>query len=261
MYILKEKDKVCAVVNDGKTLLDIISADKSAEDVKRFTNIISSISFGETFSVEKLTIECVRDNDVSTAIGKKTIKSIVSSTIAYEETVNIVLSFEVPSEDFDLVEACKKAAVAYCKTEEGYKIFTENNCHAFNWADFDLYVPNSIMEQFGFRKIEGVNADYTVEFDEQLVLDKDVSPSENGVERIFEIELVNYDENNIPQHCSTIYVKSNLSLDKAELHLFKIIPEIYEAMDEEGAEGILSVSVISDAEFEEIKGDIELILL
>lgn len=261
MYILKEKDGFCTVINDGKALLAIISADKTAEDIKRYTDIVYSLGFGESFSFENFTIECVKEDEVIKAISKKTIKSIVSSTIAYEDVQNIALSFEVPDSDFDLIEACKKAAVAYCKTEEGYEIFTEDNCHCFNWADFDLYVPNSIMEQFGFRKIEGVNADYTVDFDEQLVLDKDVSPSENEVERIFEIELVNYDEENIPQHCSTIYVKSNLSLDTAKLHILKTIPEISEAMEEEGAEGILSVSVISDDEFEEIKGDIELIYL
>ncbi len=189
------------------------------------------------------------------------LKTIAASTVAYEEEQIITLSFEVPDANFDLIEACKKAAVAYCKTEEGYKVFTENNCHCFNWADFDLYVPNSIMEQFGFRKIEGVNTDYIVDFDEQLVLEKDVSPSEHEVERIFEIDLVNYNEENIPEHCSTIYIKSNLSLDTANLHMLKKIPEIFEAMEEEGAEGIISVSVISDAEFEDVKGDIELILL
>lgn len=194
-------------------------------------------------------------------MNNKIIKTVVASTIAYENEQIITLSFEVPDANFDLLEACKKAAVAYCKTEEGYEVFTGYNCHAFNWADFDLHVPNSIMEQFGFRKIEGVSADHIVDFNEQLVVDSEVAPSETETERIFEIELVNYDEENIPQHCSTVYVKSNLSLDTAKLHILKTIPEISEVMDEEGAEGILSVSVISDAEFKEIQGEIEPILL
>lgn len=191
----------------------------------------------------------------------KVIKTIVASAIAYESVMNITLSFEVPDTNFDLIEACKKAAHAYCETEEGYVVFTNSQCHCFNWADFDVYVPNSIMEQFGFRKIEGVKADYTVDWEEQLVLESDLTPSDSGTERVFEVELVTYNEENIPEHCSAIYVKSNLSLDTAKLHILKTIPEISEAMEEEGAEGILSVSVISDDEFEEIKGDIELIYL
>ena len=46
---------------------------------------------------------------IDKAVNFPVLRTIVSSTIAYEDVRNIALSFEVPSEDFDLIEACKKA--------------------------------------------------------------------------------------------------------------------------------------------------------
>lgn len=41
------------------------------------------------------------------------------------------------------------------------------NCGAFDWADFDAYVPNEICKKHGFTKRESVRS-VEVDWDEQL---------------------------------------------------------------------------------------------
>ena len=75
---------------------------------------------------------------------------------------------EVPSKDFDLISAAKKAATDFCKTNEGREVYI-GNCDCFNWADFEVYVPNSFCEIHGFRKVDSVLSDNEVVWDEQIV--------------------------------------------------------------------------------------------
>lgn len=81
------------------------------------------------------------------------------------------LTFDVPSESFDLVSAAKDAARAFCQTGEGRTYIS--NCGCFNWADFE-YVPNKICQQFGFQRVDSVLNDIEVDWNEQLVDSKDV---------------------------------------------------------------------------------------
>lgn len=83
----------------------------------------------------------------------------------------LTILFEVPDEKFNLEEAVKKAATDYCLTKEGRKTY-DYNCSWFNWADFDLNVPNSFCEKYGFRKVtDGTLSDIIVNWDDHLVDD------------------------------------------------------------------------------------------
>lgn len=80
----------------------------------------------------------------------------------------LTLQFDVPSKDFDLVNAVCKAATDYCNTEQGRKTF-EHNCNSFNWSDFDMYVPQEFCERYGFRKLDVVLFYIEVNLDDELV--------------------------------------------------------------------------------------------
>ena len=84
------------------------------------------------------------------------------------DVCTLTLMFDVPNEDFDLITAARKAATDFCKTEQGRKIF-DSNCSCFNWADFDVYIPQEYCERYGFRKLDAVLSDIEVDLDEQLV--------------------------------------------------------------------------------------------
>lgn len=78
--------------------------------------------------------------------------------------------FEVPSADFNLLKAVEAAAADYCRTQEGKKQY-EYNCSSFNWADFEMSVPNEFCEKYGFKKVDSALSDIVVDWDEQLVDD------------------------------------------------------------------------------------------
>ena len=82
----------------------------------------------------------------------------------------ISILFDVPNKDFDLLKAAKSAATDYCKTAEGKRIY-EYNCSQFNWADFEMSIPNEFCERYGFKKVDSVLADIIVDWDEHLVDD------------------------------------------------------------------------------------------
>lgn len=68
----------------------------------------------------------------------------------------------------DIMDAVKKACEEYCSTEEG-KETLDYNCGCFNWADFEMHVPDEICEKHGFRKIcSDVSMD-EVDWNEQLI--------------------------------------------------------------------------------------------
>lgn len=78
------------------------------------------------------------------------------------------MTFEVPNEQFDLIGAIKKAATDYCKTEMGKQVYAYN-CHYFNWADFEMNVPDEFCEKHGFKRIYSNLSDLEVNWDEDLV--------------------------------------------------------------------------------------------
>lgn len=76
----------------------------------------------------------------------------------------------------DFKKAAKDASREYCLTEEGKRTF-EGNYRYFNWEDFDTYVPNSICEKYGIKKLES-NIAEGFYFDQQLVDETDIFPEE-----------------------------------------------------------------------------------
>lgn len=91
------------------------------------------------------------------------------------------LLFDVPSKDFDLVTAVKKAVTDYCKTKEGREIY-RYNCSYFNWADFEMYVPNEFCKRYGFEKVDSMCCDEEVDWDEQLVNDTEIADDDKEEE-------------------------------------------------------------------------------
>ncbi len=98
------------------------------------------------------------------------LRNIIAIEYDGRETRAISISFEVPDKDFDLVSAVRKAAMDFCRTEEGSRVY-EFNCNCFNWADFEVSVPNSICEKYGFKKVDSCLSDIVVSWDEHLVDD------------------------------------------------------------------------------------------
>lgn len=68
-------------------------------------------------------------------------------------------------------EAAHQAAVEFCRTPEGAKIYQENG-GCFNWGDFS-FVPNCICQNHGFSK-GFLSHGIKVDFNEHLVSDKDL---------------------------------------------------------------------------------------
>lgn len=67
----------------------------------------------------------------------------------------------------DVIHAIKAACNEYIHTYEGQKTY-EHNCNNFNWADFDVHVPNSICRRHGFAKIDSMLSTIERNWDEQL---------------------------------------------------------------------------------------------
>ena len=86
------------------------------------------------------------------------------------DTRTMSIELEVFKEDIDVLDAIKEACREYTTTENGLKTYI-GNCDCFNWADFDMYVPNEICEKYGFRKIKSDVSNIDVNWDEQLVDD------------------------------------------------------------------------------------------
>jgi len=101
------------------------------------------------------------------------IRNLIAIEYDGREMRAISITCEVPAADFDLVSAARKASTDYCKTEEGQALY-EYNCSCFNWADFEMSVPNSFCEKYGFKKIDSVLNDIVVNWDEHLVDDFDL---------------------------------------------------------------------------------------
>lgn len=51
----------------------------------------------------------------------------------------------------DVLDAVKKSCEEYVRTEDGKRTY-DCNCGAFNYGDFDVYVPNEICKKYGIEK-------------------------------------------------------------------------------------------------------------
>ena len=105
--------------------------------------------------------------------------------------------FIVHNENIDLQEAIKKAAAEYLNTDEGllaYSLITDEvlltysgNSNSFKWEDFWKFVPNEICLKHGFEKdTVSISRETKVDFNEELVSEKDLVFSEEKLERLKE---------------------------------------------------------------------------
>lgn len=113
---------------------------------------------------------------------KDTIPYIRKTVLSMErdgfDVRTLILNFEIPHKDFDLFSAVKAASLEYCQTSGGKETFI-GNCNCFNWADFDVHVPDELCEKYGFRKVPAEMADSIVNFNKQLVDESDVLSDED----------------------------------------------------------------------------------
>lgn len=84
----------------------------------------------------------------------------------------LTVAFEVPDEQFNLLEAIKKASTDYCKTPAGI-CTKEYTCGAFNLGDFEQNVDNSFCEKYGFKKIDARLSDIEIDWDHQFIDEDD----------------------------------------------------------------------------------------
>lgn len=70
-------------------------------------------------------------------------------------------------EPLDLHAAVKDAVMEYLHTKEGRAVY-EHNCGCFNWADFEMHVPNDICRNHGFEKMGAYVKDIIVDLGEHL---------------------------------------------------------------------------------------------
>lgn len=82
-------------------------------------------------------------------------------------TIAIPCKIHIGNPNFSLADAVRNAVKEYLHTEEGKETYGYN-CRCFNWADFDVHVPNSICLKYGFEKMETSGKNLTVDWDEQL---------------------------------------------------------------------------------------------
>lgn len=100
--------------------------------------------------------------------GIETIRTIVAIEQGRYTPQVLVLNFEVPNVEFDLIAAVKAACKEYCQTEDGKRVLADNFDY-FNWGDFDKFVPDCICRRYGFLKLPKEVSDTLVHFEEHLV--------------------------------------------------------------------------------------------
>ena len=80
----------------------------------------------------------------------------------------LTILLDVEDINVDVVPLVKEACMEYINTKEGKAVY-EHNSECFNWADFEVNVPNSICEKHGFRKIESETSQIAYDWNEQLI--------------------------------------------------------------------------------------------
>jgi len=152
-----------------KELTDLLGLDKST---------FSAWKNGKSRSYSKYIEKIIEFFNVSPAefFAEPASKTILITAIEQDGLDSRVLpiilrAFTIEAMN-DIKSAVENACEEYIRTDEGKKTYSAT-CHCFNWADFDMHVPNEICRKHGFEKIEH-NAEYKcVNWDEQLVIDVD----------------------------------------------------------------------------------------
>lgn len=82
-----------------------------------------------------------------------------------------ILQLEMDDECRDLRETLRKAALAYCRTQEGHKVFLERG--GLGLEDFFARVPEAVCKKYGIRKISAITPEIVADSAERLVSSSD----------------------------------------------------------------------------------------
>lgn len=94
--------------------------------------------------------------------------SIIAMESEGMETRVIAIVLRIIDENIDIKEAVRAACTEYVQTKAGFNTY-EYNCNYFDWADFEMNVPNYICRRHGFEKVDSIMALDDVAWGEQLV--------------------------------------------------------------------------------------------
>lgn len=100
-------------------------------------------------------------------------------------TISMLFKINKDMTEQELIQACKSAAIEFANTKLGRETYS-HNCECFNWADFDIHVPNHICRKYGFEKETDYIICPSVEWDEQLVSINDINLSEEEENKLKE---------------------------------------------------------------------------
>lgn len=78
--------------------------------------------------------------------------TLVATSGFNDGAISVDINAEDGMNETSVLDAIKKASIAYCQTEEGKEYYSANGC-SFNYSDFDLMVPNSICKKYGIEKV------------------------------------------------------------------------------------------------------------
>ena len=111
--------------------------------------------------IEDVIRDCLERNT-----GSSDKKGVIRDVTAIErdglDIRTVTVSFRVPDENFDLMEAIRKAVAEFAETDDG-KAALEYTCGYFNLEDVVCFLPDCICERHGFT-IEG-SLDHNDEID------------------------------------------------------------------------------------------------
>lgn len=86
---------------------------------------------------------------------KRIVYLVAKECVGLEENI-LIIPLQVENLNISVEELVVKATKEFLNTEDGEKAL-EETCGNFNYVDFDMYVPNSICEKYGFRKLSKSN--------------------------------------------------------------------------------------------------------
>lgn len=98
-------------------------------------------------------------------------KTIVAADL--DNDIAIVITVEIPDEDFDVMGAIQDASVEYVNTPVGNEVLNDNGGY-FNWGDVVNNLPDDICKKHGFEIVNVMDADYVVHHDDCTATEDDV---------------------------------------------------------------------------------------
>lgn len=82
-----------------------------------------------------------------------------------------IMQIEMDADNGGLQEALRRAALEYCRMEEGHRLFLERG--GLEYEDFVNYVPEAIRKKHGILEMTVITPDLVVDGEEQLLSSND----------------------------------------------------------------------------------------